>query len=73
MTDEQLDELAALAQRIVSESGNDLAFDARSWVKRWANSPNAALGGKPTDFIDRPGGFELISTLLARTQSGAYS
>jgi uncharacterized protein (DUF2384 family) len=71
---DQVNELAALVQRMVRESGNPNGFDAQAWVLGWLNEPLPALGGRPpSEVLKEPDGFERISTVLARMQSGAYS
>lgn len=66
--------LEKLVQRIVSESGNPVGFDAHSWTLRWLDRPVPALGGKrPADCLATPEGRALLETLIMRMQSGAYS
>lgn len=65
--------LAAQVQRMVEESGNPDGFDVQSWLSDWLYSPLSALGGGcPADYLHAPGGLDLISRMLASTQSGAY-
>ena len=59
---------------MVSESGDPAGFNAAQWVADWLERPVAALGNsKPADFMDTVEGIELISSILAKTQSGAYA
>lgn len=61
-------------QQMVEESGVSEGFDASAWVGHWLEQPLPALGGKaPAEFMDTAPGQELISQLLAQTQSGAYA
>lgn len=60
--------------RIVQESGRPDGFDARQWLNGWIAEPVPALGfRRPLDVLAEPGGLELVRTILARMQSGAYS
>ena len=59
---------------LVAQSGNPQGFDADRWVGEWLDRPLPVLGGaKPADFMDTMQGQELISQLLAQSQSGAYA
>ncbi len=49
-------------------------FNAAQWISQWLEEPNPALDGrKPSEFMDTNLGQQLVSNLLARMQSGAYS
>lgn len=48
-------------------------FDAMAWTARWLSEPLPALGGAaPLDYLDTMEGQALVSSALARIQSGAY-
>ncbi|MEO7367886.1 MAG: antitoxin Xre/MbcA/ParS toxin-binding domain-containing protein [Gemmatimonadaceae bacterium] len=62
------------AEKIVSESGESSKFDAGKWIATWLDRPNAALGGRcPSTLMDTFEGRDIVSTLLAQMQSGAYA
>ncbi len=66
--------LVGQVQEMVAESGDPAGFDAASWVARWLQRPLPALGGKlPADFMDTADGQSLVSTMVARMQTGAYA
>jgi putative toxin-antitoxin system antitoxin component (TIGR02293 family) len=66
--------LIGQVETIVQESGNPEGFDAAHWLKGWISRPLAALGNRrPEEFMDTSDGREMISQILARSQSGAYS
>lgn len=66
--------LVGQVQEIVAESGDPVGFDAASWVAQWLQSPLPALGGKrPAEFMDTADGQSLVSTMVARMQTGAYA
>jgi hypothetical protein len=53
---------------------NPEGFDAAAWMSRWLNDPLPALGGmRPIDHMDTVEGRALVSTTLAKLQSGAYA
>ena len=59
---------------MVEESGISRDFVAARWLARWMDTPNPALGGKlPSHFMYLHEGQQLLSGLLAQTQSGAYA
>jgi uncharacterized protein (DUF2384 family) len=59
---------------MMAESGDGSRFDAHKWIGDWLESPLPALGGlKPADYMDTMEGQEMVSTLLAQAQSGAYA
>ena len=69
-----LQKLIGQAQTMVEESGNPEEFNAALWVAQWLERPLGSLGGqKPAHFMDTIQGQELVSDVLARMQSGAYS
>lgn len=66
--------LAAMVQRIVTESGNPEGFDALAWTSAWIQEPVPALGGaRPVDYLGTEEGKALVEALLRQEQSGAYS
>ncbi len=66
--------LIGQVQAMVEESGDPEGFDAQAWTARWLNAPLPALGGeKPSSLMDTMEGQQLVSDILARAQSGAYS
>jgi uncharacterized protein (DUF2384 family) len=77
---EQGERVAALAkmigqvQTMVAESGNPEGFDAAQWLASWLERSVPALGGRcPGEYMDTAEGRELLSQLLAMSQSGAYA
>lgn len=59
---------------MVKQSGVFGDFDAAKWVAVWIETPVPALGGRrPADYLHLQEGQELLSALLAQTQSGAYA
>ena len=72
-----MSKLIGLVQTIVDESGDpELAkdFSAAQWLEEWLSQPNPALGGvSPSVFLDTREGQEVVSTLIAQMQSGAYA
>ncbi len=68
-----LERLIGQVEVMVAQSGNPKGFDADRWVGEWLQRPLPALGGaKPADLMDTMEGQELVSRLLAQSQSGAY-
>lgn len=66
--------LTVLVQRMVAESGAPTGFDAWSWLDHWLMGVVPALGDRrPLDVLNEPGGLDVVSSLLLRTQSGAFS
>jgi putative toxin-antitoxin system antitoxin component (TIGR02293 family) len=69
--------LLGLVQTIVDESGDPevaKTFDAAAWLEAWLSQPNPALGGAPpSTYLDTHEGQEILSTLIAQMQSGAYA
>ena len=69
-----LRKLIGQVEVMVRESGRPEGFVAAHWVAQWLTEPSAALGGrKPRDFMDTAEGQEIVSSLIARMQSGAYA
>ena len=53
---------------------NPTEFNAAEWVAQWLAQPVAALGGrKPGELMDTAEGQAIVSNLLDRAVSGAYS
>lgn len=66
--------LIGQVETIVRESGRPEGFDAAKWVARWMDQRVPALGGRrPAEFMDTAEGRALISSLVARMQTGAYA
>jgi putative toxin-antitoxin system antitoxin component (TIGR02293 family) len=66
--------LVGQLQALLQESGDAEDFDAIGWMSHWLNEPLPALGGvRPIDLMDTMEGQALVSTVLARVQSGAYA
>jgi putative toxin-antitoxin system antitoxin component (TIGR02293 family) len=66
--------LVGQVQAMVEESGNPEGFNAAEWVARWLERPLPALDGqRPADLMDTPDGQGIVSQIVARMQSGAYS
>lgn len=69
-----LDGLVEQVERLVQESGDPEDFNARKWVAAWLERPQPALDGhRPAEFMDSAAGRQIVSDLVARMQSGAYS
>lgn len=69
-----IDALAAQVQKMVEESGDATGFDATEWLLNWLEKPLPALGGqRPADLLNSEDGFEILSTLLARSLAGAFT
>jgi uncharacterized protein (DUF2384 family) len=65
--------LVAQVQSMVDQSGRPEGFDAREWLNTWLHTPVAALGSRPPiELLETPEGVALVSSTLARMQSGAY-
>lgn len=75
-----LDQAALLAklvdqvQAMVEESRRPAGFNAAEWIARWLEQPLPTLGGRwPDELMETPDGQVLISSLVARFQTGAYA
>lgn len=69
-----LAKLIGQVQAMVEQSGDATGFDAGHWVAEWLKRPVPALGNRPpSDFMDTAEGRELVSDLVAMSQSGAYA
>ena len=66
--------LVAQVDAMMRESGKLEGFDAAKWVAAWLDRPQSALGGRrPAELMDTAEGRDLVTDLVARIQSGAYS
>ncbi|VTU20642.1 putative toxin-antitoxin system antitoxin component [Variovorax sp. PBL-H6] len=66
--------LVGQAQAIIDESGEPAGFNAAQWVGQWLAQPVGALGGRtPGELMDTAEGQAIVSNLLDRAVSGAYS
>ena len=66
--------LVGQVREMVAESGDPAGFDAALWLARWLQRPLPALGGRrPAEFMDTADGQSLVSTMVARMQTGAYA
>jgi putative toxin-antitoxin system antitoxin component (TIGR02293 family) len=69
-----LQKLIGQIEVMVAESGDISGFNAAHWVAEWLEKPIPALNyEKPAEFMDTIEGQELVSSLLAKMQSGAYA
>ena len=69
-----LQKLIGQIEAMVVESGNTTEFNAARWLADWLEQPLPALNNaKPALFMDTMEGIELLSSLLAQIQSGAYA
>jgi putative toxin-antitoxin system antitoxin component (TIGR02293 family) len=80
LTSEESERVIGLARLVgqleamVEESGDGTDFDAHAWIARWLAEPLPAFGGaRPLDLIDTMEGQGLVSSALAKLQSGAYA
>ena len=72
--EDEIATLTALVRRMVNESGEPTGFDARSWLGHWLTGVVTALGDRrPLDVLNEPDGLGVVSRLLLRAQSGAFS
>jgi putative toxin-antitoxin system antitoxin component (TIGR02293 family) len=66
--------LVGQVQVMVEQSGDPTGFDAAKWLGEWFERPLPALGGKcPAEYMDTSEGQQLVSSLIAKMQSGAYA
>jgi len=66
--------LVGQLEAMIQESGDPSDFDPGAWMARWLTEPLPAFGGaRPADLIDTMEGQGLVSSALAKLQSGAYS
>lgn len=67
-------DLIALAEQIVTESGDPTGFDVGAWVAQWIETPNPALNGAlPSSYLDTSYGRQAVQNLLAQMQSGVFA
>ena len=66
--------LVGQVQVMVAQSGDPAGFDAAKWLGQWVEKPLPALGGRcPAEYMDTSEGQQLVSSLIAKMQSGAYA
>lgn len=66
--------LIGQAQEIVDRAGKSAGFNAPAWMGSWLQTPHPALGGvSPGGYLCLVDGPQIVSDLLARMESGAYS
>jgi putative toxin-antitoxin system antitoxin component (TIGR02293 family) len=66
--------LIGQAQILVEESGKVQGFIAAEWVATWLDLPQGALGGSSAaQLMDTAEGQSIITQLLQRVQTSAYS
>jgi putative toxin-antitoxin system antitoxin component (TIGR02293 family) len=69
-----LQRMVGQIQTIVEECGNPKGFDAAIWAGNWLTSPLPALEGhRGIEYLGTITGQQLLSDLLMRNISGAYS
>jgi hypothetical protein len=55
------------------QSGNNEPFDAATWLDRWLQRPNHALGGvAPELYLSTPAGEALLANLIGAMAAGSY-
>ena len=66
--------LVGQLEAMIEESGGSARFDAVAWMARWLREPLPAFGGaRPADLMDTMEGQGLVSSALAKLQSGVYA
>jgi putative toxin-antitoxin system antitoxin component (TIGR02293 family) len=66
--------LIGQVQDMVERAGDPTGFDAGLWVRDWLLNPSPALGGeKPLAYLSSSAGQQVLSDLLMRNLTGAYS
>jgi putative toxin-antitoxin system antitoxin component (TIGR02293 family) len=66
--------LVGQVQVMVEQSGDPARFEPAKWLSEWLERPLPALGGKcPAEYMDTGEGQQLVSSLVAKMQSGAYA
>ena len=59
---------------MLQKSGDPRDFGVAQWLSRRLAEPLPAFGGRrPADFMNTPEGQALVSSALAKMQSGAYA
>ena len=72
--EDDINTLTVIVQKMVNEAGDPSGFDVRSWLDHWLMEEVPALGNRrPLDVLLEPNGVEMVSSLLLRAQSGAFS
>ena len=67
------DRLIQQVELLLRQSGNNEPFDAATWVDRWLQRPNHALGGAaPELYLSTPAGEALLSNLIGAMAAGSY-
>jgi uncharacterized protein (DUF2384 family) len=68
------EEITKQVKKIIFESGDGENFDVDKWVYNWIHSPIPALGGRcPIEFLHNDSDYKIISEMISRMQTGAYS
>lgn len=71
---EYIKRLVSQVDTMVKQSGTMEGFNAERWVFEWLYRPLPALGGKnPAEFMDTKEGQDIVSRILAQSQSEAYA
>ena len=71
---QHVQELAALVQRMVEESGDPAGFDAHAWTTHLLHPPLPALGDVcPVEYMKTPDDRAVLETLILSMQSDAYN
>jgi hypothetical protein len=66
--------LVGQVEAMVPSMDPTIDFDAAKWLGAWLDSPLPALGGvRPGSYLDTMAGQDLLATLIAMAQSGAYA
>ena len=69
-----LQRLIGQVETMVVESGGATGFHAARWLAEWLEQPLLALNNaQPSAYMDTVEGIDLVSSLLAQIQSGAYA
>jgi hypothetical protein len=67
------DRLIEQVELLLQESGNSEPFDAATWLDRWLQRPNHALGGvAPELYLSTPAGEALLANLIGAMAAGSY-
>lgn len=69
-----LDQLIGQVEPIMADAGDaSVEFDAGEWVSKWIKEPLPALGHRsPSELMDTPEGFSMVSRALAQSVAGAF-
>lgn len=72
--EDDINTLTVIVEKMVNEAGDPSGFDVRSWLDHLLMEEVRALGNRrPLDVLLEPNGVEMLSSLLLRAQSGAFS